>query len=465
MTFKARVCLLDDDELITSTLSRSLKKEGYEVLAETSPDNIVPKIKSWLPDVLLLDINLPGRSGIEILQELKNSAIGTEVIMLTAYDAADLAVKAMKLGAADYLTKPFDMDELKIVVSNIIGQRKLKQEVDYLRRVTADLIDTSILGESSFINELKGKIARIAQAHVSTILITGESGTGKELASRYIHHAMHDESLSGYAPFIGVNCASLPETLLESELFGYEKGAFTDAKADKKGLFEMATGGTILLDEIGEMQPGLQSKLLRVLENRKIRRLGGKAEINFDATVIATTNKNLPEAVKQGEFRMDLYYRLNAFSFQMAPLRERKQDIPLLAGHFLVSFAETYKNKSIKSFSPESEKMLVSYPWPGNVRELKNVVERLVVLESAEVIHPHHLPRELLDRTSPGAKSGHGPGDRFTLPETGISFDDLEKDLVKQALDMASHNRLRAAKLLNMTYDAFRYKLKKFELE
>ncbi|MDO9028185.1 MAG: sigma-54 dependent transcriptional regulator, partial [Candidatus Roizmanbacteria bacterium] len=408
---------------------------------------------------LLLDIRLPEQSGIDILQELKEKGINTQVVMLTADDTIETAVKAMKLGAADYITKPFNTDELKIVVSNIIEKEKLKQEVSYLRKTCSEFIEKNIVGESKAIKELILKVEKMAQLKVSTILITGESGTGKEIVARHIHHLMYGDAATGYAPFIPVNCSAMPETLLESELFGYQKGAFTDAKSDKKGLFEIADGGTILLDEIGDMNPSLQSKLLRVLEERTVRRIGGKEGIPIDVTIIATTNKNLLEAMEKGEFRMDVFFRLTTFYLHILPLRERREDIPLLARHFLSYFATKYNKKTIKGFSPESEKFMISYDWPGNIRELKNLVERIVVLENTEVILPEHLPKWLTDHLTVKQPSGNN---RFILPESGISLEEVEKDLLMQALEKAGHNKSRAAKLLNISYDTLRYQLKKF---
>ncbi len=463
MRSKDRVFIVDDDELIVSMLSRVLKKEGYEVYSETKTDDIVNKIKSWFPDIVLLDITLPEQSGVDILQDLKNKGINTQVVMLTADDTAETAVKAMKLGAVDYITKPFNTDELKIVISNIIEKESLKQEVDYLRKACSELYEKDIVGESSAINELKTKIEKMAQAQVSTILITGESGTGKEIVARNIHYLMYSTVTSKYAPFISINCPAMPESLLESELFGYEKGSFTDAKSDKKGLFESAKGSAILLDEIGDMKLDLQSKLLRVLEERTVRRIGGKEEIPINVTVIATSNRNLSDAVEKGEFRKDLFFRLSTFYLHILPLRERREDIPILARHFLSYFTAKYNKKTIKCFSPEAERLMISYNWPGNVRELKNLVERLVVLENTEVILPEHLPKWLIGQSI----TINQPSDnnRFILPESGISLEEVEKDLILQALERAKHNKTSAAKLLNISYDTLRYQLKKFGIK
>ncbi len=463
MKVPAKVFLIDDDELIVSMLSKVLKNEGYDVRTATSAHDVTGKIASWSPGVVMLDIRLPDRNGIEILEDIMKKGIDTQVVMLTADDTAETAVKAMKLGAADYLTKPFNVDEVKIVLRNIIEKGKLKEEVDYLRKVSSELLEKSIIGESPVIRELQSKIGKMAEASVSTILITGESGTGKELFARHAHRLLHGNADSGYAPFIRVNCAALPESLLESELFGYVRGAFTDAKSDKKGLFEMSQGGSILLDEIGDMKHDLQSKLLRVLEERTVRRVGGSEEIPIDATVIVTTNRGLPDMVERGEFRMDLFYRLNAFSLHIPPLRERKDDIPVLAAYFLSYFSAKYNKKAIKGFSPEAGKLLVSHDWPGNVRELRNVIERIVVLESGDTIQPEHLPKEI---SMPRSVPAPGPGEaKFLLPEGGISLDDVEKNLIIQALEKARNNKTQAAKLLRISYDTLRYQVKKFGLE
>lgn len=461
MKIAGRVYLVDDDELILAMLSRTLEKEGYEIMTETGETDFINKIEVWHPDVVLLDINLPGQNGMDTLKTLKNDVPDIEVIMLTADDKAETAVKAMKIGAWDYLTKPFNMDEVKIVIGNAIENIKLKKEVEYLRKISSSFFENDFLGVSKVKMELKEKVERIAEAHVSSILITGESGVGKDVIARNIHRMMHGTAVSSSIPFIAVNCSALPDTLLESELFGYEKGAFTDARKSKKGLLEVAVGGTLLLDELGEMKLSLQSKLLRVLEERVVRRIGGQEEIPIDVTVIATTNRNLPAAVERGEFRRDLYYRLNAFSLNVPPLRERKEDIPVLAGHFLAAYANKY-NKKIEGFSAEAENLLIAYPWPGNVRELKNVIQGMVVLQNTNIIMPEHLPLELRGSAMPEEQR---LDERFVLPAAGISLDAFEKDLIVQALERADHNKTHAAKLLNVSYDSFRYQLKKFGLE
>jgi DNA-binding NtrC family response regulator len=463
MKTKGRIFLLDDDDLIVSMVARALKGEGYEVQAETDPEGAIDKIRMFTPDVALLDIKLPGKCGLDILKEMTDRGIETQVVMLTSDDSAESAVKAMKMGAVDYLTKPFDMEEVKIVIASIVEKGNLKHEVEYLRKVSSDLIYREIIGNSKAIAGIKEKAGKLAQAGVPTVLITGENGTGKELFARYIHHLMHNGNSGEYAPFIGINCCALPEPLIESELFGHDKGSFTDAKSEKKGVFELASGGGILLDEIGEMKWDLQAKLLRVLEERKIRRVGGRNDIPIDATVYATTNRNLEEAVKNGTFRIDLYYRLNAFSLHIPPLRERREDLLLLAQHFLTLFSAKYCGTCMARFSPEAQNLLLSYPWPGNVRELRNVIERIVVLESGTMVLPEHLPKEILFQENAG--DAPCPRSGFTLPEEGLSLDEVEKTLILQALAKSGGNKTQAAKLLGITYDSLRYQIKKFELE
>ncbi len=463
MSDKGKIFILDDDELILSMLSRVLSKEGYDVYTQANTNNIINIIKSVSPDVILLDIRLPKRNGIEILKDIKEEVLSTEVIMLTADDTAESAVKAMKLGAVDYLTKPFNTEEVKIIIHNTLEKEHLKQEVAYLRDVYSKTFEKDMVGESKAIKELTAKMKKMADAKVANILITGESGTGKEIVSRNIHHLMHDTDGKRYAPYIWINCAAMPESILESELFGYDKGAFTDAKADRKGLFEMAKGGTLLLDEIGDMKTELQSKLLRVLEERKIRRIGGSRDIEIDVTVLATTNKNLAEAVGSGKFRKDLFFRLSTFYLHILPLSKRTADIPILAKYFLTHFAKKYNKKQPIDISPEAEQFLMNYMWPGNIRELKNLIERFVVLENIEVILPEHLPHWITDQGKP--LSGKGNVGAFILPDEGISIEEIEKDLMLQALKKTNHNQSQAAKLLNMTYDAFRSHLKKYKIK
>ena len=461
MMIKRRIFLLDDDELISSMLARSLVKEGYEIRSETSTHEIIDKIASWCPDLVLLDIHLDeDKNGLDILEEMKTEQIPGEVVMLTADDSAESAITAMKLGAADYLTKPFNMAEVQMVIAKVLEKAQLREEVVYLRSTSTAAHEDQMIGESPPMVEVRERAEKLAEANVRIVLITGESGTGKEVAARHLHHHLHPDQAAEYAPFIAVNCTALPDHLFESELFGHVKGAFTDAKADKKGLFELANGGTILLDEIGDMQSNLQSKLLRVLEDRTVRRLGGKTDLPIDVNVIVTTNTRLEEAVDEGRFRADLFYRLNAFPLYIPPLRERREDIIPLARYFLETFSRRYLKRAIKGFSPEVEKILYSHDWNGNCRELRNVIERLVVLENVEMLQPEHLPAALTGRKFVERRRTTG----FVLPDEGLSLETLEKDLIEQALDHADDNQTKAAKLLGISYDSLRYRIKKHGL-
>ena len=467
MKINGRIFLLDDDELIVTMLSRALKKEGFETQMQTSSDDIIKKMEAWHPDVMLLDINLgEDRNGLDILTEIKANELDAQVVMLTGDDTAESAIKAMKIGAADYLTKPFNIDEVIMVVKGALEKSKLKDEVRYLRKSRMDYAHHEMVGESQVLKDLIENAKKIAIAGVPTILITGESGTGKEVLARYIHYWLHQErgEHTEDVPYIDVNCTALPDNLIESELFGHTKGAFTDAKMDKKGMFELADGGTILLDEIGDMRADLQSKFLRVLETRKIRRLGGTVDLLVDVNVIATTNRDLKQAVAVKGFREDLFFRLSTFSMHLPPLRDRREDIALLARYFLENFRQKYAKKDLEGFTSEAEKRLIEYNWPGNVRELKNVVERCVVLASSELVSLENVPLELGAKGAlPFVERRQNP--RLILPEKGISLDDVEKDLIRQALDRAGNNQTKAAKLLNMSYDTLRYQIKKYNLK
>jgi DNA-binding NtrC family response regulator len=458
---RGRVFLLDDDELIVSMLARALTREGYEVQAESDPVGVVEKVRAFGPDVVLLDIKLPGASGLELLPEIVADGVARNVIMLTSDDTAETAVKAMKLGAADYLTKPFNLDEVKIVVRNAIEKGDLEREVDYLRRVSNELLERPLIGEHETIVEVRRQAATLAQAGVQVVLLTGESGTGKEVLARYIHHLRHADREGRPAPFVGINCTALPETLIESELFGHEKGAFTDAKSEKKGVFELATGGSLLLDEIGDMQPSLQSKLLRVLEERVFRRVGGRRELPVKAMVFATTNRTLEEEVRHGRFREDLFFRLNSFALDLPPLRERGDDVLILVRHFFDRFSARYGRKPPGEFSPEVKRLLCAYEWPGNIRELRNTVERIVVLQGGEEVLPDHLPKEIVGGVSESTSARDA---LISIPDEGLSLEEVEKSLIVQALKKAGGNKTQAAKLLDVTYDTLRYQIKKFGL-
>ncbi|HIP38223.1 MAG TPA: sigma-54-dependent Fis family transcriptional regulator [Desulfocapsa sulfexigens] len=459
MQVTGRILVVEDDELIGSMLVRALKKAGHKVRYENTPENILDIIVSWSPDIAMLDIKLPGKSGLDILSDIKEQGMKTQVIMLTADDSAETSVKAMKLGAIDYLTKPFNIDEVLMVLAGILEKEKLRDEVSYFRKQCKERTQKEIIGNAPPTLELISQINALAIAGVDSVLLTGESGTGKELIASQLHRLLSKES---QAPLIRINCAALPESLLEAELFGHAKGTFTDAQHDKKGLFELADGGCLLLDEIAEMKVELQSKLLRVLEERSIRRVGGHEEIPVSVTVIATTNKDIPKEVENGTFRLDLFYRLNTFLLHVSPLRERQEDIMPLAEYFLKEYNHRYKRSAIKGFSKKSQKLMLAYEWPGNVRELKNIIERLVVLKHPAMVEPRHLPPEI------SLTGKHGSilqsAGNFILPPEGIDAEELEKSLVAQAMELSGNNQKQAAILLHMKYDTFRYKLKKHGL-
>lgn len=457
---RGRIFAVDDDELIVTMLARALKSEGYEVHFQTTPQDVLANILAWQPDIVFLDVDLAEETtGFDILAAIKKEGVAVEVVMLTADDSAESAIRAMKLGAVEYFTKPFNLDEIKIITGNIIENIRRKAELDYHRERVCPSFEHGLVGESPPMQKILRTADKLIQARAETILITGESGSGKEVLARYLHCRRQKAEGNGQRPFFAVNCTALPEHLIESELFGHVKGAFTDARTDKKGIFELAADGTLLLDEIGDMRLDLQAKLLRILEQRTVRRLGGSVDLPVEATVIVTTNKDLKTAAEQGGFRKDLFFRLSAFAMELSPLRERGDDILLLARHFLRYFASKYLKKGIKGFSVEAEKAMLSYGWPGNVRELRNIIERCVVLEEMETITREHLLPNLAGWAgSPTASA------RFILPEAGLSLEELEKDLIRQALERTGANQTKAAKLLGISYDTLRYQMKKFAL-
>ncbi len=444
-----KLYIVEDDELLTLVLSQGFSKEGYDVVTDAGMKGVVERLEEKTPDLLLLDVSLPHNSGLQILQELKRKEASYPIIMLTGDDTAETAVTALKLGAYDYITKPFEMDKLKIIVRNALESVELRRTVEHYRD---DTLTASILGQSASIQRLVEEIKKIAKQRVLNLLVLGESGTGKDLISRAIHNA----SPAAMHPFIAINCAALPHGLLESELFGYEKGSFTDAKGQKKGLFEEADGGTLVLDEIGDMDISLQAKLLRVLENRTIRRIGGSREIPFDVMVIATTNRDLNALQAEGRFRQDLFFRLNMFSIKVPPLRERKEDIPLLAGHFFSSCKKEFGRGNMQ-LSEEAMEVLKSYDWPGNVRELKSLFAKVCLLEESDIILPEHIYRRL--EISPEKLPQAVP-----LADSPMSLNDVEKRMIQDTLRKTNGNMTKAARLLNITYDTLRYRMKKFDI-
>ncbi|HUI05500.1 MAG TPA: sigma-54 dependent transcriptional regulator [Verrucomicrobiae bacterium] len=451
---RAKVLVIDDEKLVRWSLQQKLMREGYEVETSPSGEEGLNLIRNDGYDLVLLDLRLPGMDGVQVLQEIKNLGKEIAVIMLTADTGIARAVECVRLGAHNYLCKPFDFDEVRVALDKARGELKLRREVARLQRQQARKFGLeNLVGQSPPMRAARELLAKIAESDATTVLIEGENGTGKELAARAIHFG----GRRAEHPFLDINCSAVPENLFESELFGHERGAFTDAKTSRKGLFELADGGTLLLDEIGDLKPAMQAKLLRVLETRQFRRVGGTQDIAVDVRVIACTNKNLTETVARGEFRQDLLYRLKVISVDIPPLRERREDIPQLAEHFLKHFAEEFK-KSPKQLSPEAGDALRCYDWPGNVRELRNAVERLVILESDDVIQPKHLPPEI--------RAGVKKNGKWVveLPGRGVALAEVERELVLQAMERAGGNQTRAAELLGIERDALRRRLVKYGL-
>ncbi|MBE0574982.1 MAG: sigma-54-dependent Fis family transcriptional regulator [Desulfuromonadales bacterium] len=461
---KGRIFLLDDDELIISMLSRALFKEGYETHMLSSPIGAVEKICAWQPHALLLDVDLgEGPNGLDLLEMLQAEEIDFPVIMLTADDSAESAIRAMRNGAADYLNKPFNIEEVKIVLEKLLANSRLKSEVEYLKKSTSATIGRTFIGESAIISRLLANAHKIAAAGVQSVLITGKSGTGKEVLARNLHYWRFGERKDYESvPYIAINCTALPENLIEGELFGHVKGAFTDAKGDKKGVFELADGGTLLLDEIGDMKPELQGKLLRVLEERTVRRIGGKVDQPIDVNIIAATNRDLKKAVSDGVFREDLYYRLTSFAVELPQLKARGDDVLLLTTHFLQNFANKYSKPPITQIAKDAEELLTAYDWPGNVRELRNVMERCVVMENTDTLTAELLPLDIGGRQQQFADRRR----RFQaiIPDEGISLETVEKEYIKLALERTGNNMTKAAKLLQVSYDTLRYQAKKYDL-
>jgi DNA-binding NtrC family response regulator len=451
-----KILIVDDEKSLLDLLSRVFTKEGYQVQTTTSAQRAMEIIEKEDLDLLIADIRLPEMSGMEILKRCREIRPDVPVIMITAYGNMKQAIEALKMGALDYIIKPFDIEELKITVAKGMEKRRLEQENLLLKREIRERYSfENMIGKSRAMQEIFALIEKIASTD-STVLITGESGTGKEMAAR----AIHVLSRRSDRPFVSINCAALPENLLESELFGHVKGAFTGAVSDKKGMFEVAQHGTLFLDEVGEMSPWTQVKLLRALQERKIRRVGGTEEIPVDVRIIAATNQDLKKRIEEGKFREELYYRLNVISFEMPPLRRRVEDIPLLVNHFLQKYCQQM-GKKMKRISPEAMSLLEMYNWPGNVRELENVIERVVAIEDRETITPASLPPEI---TQPARKEEtqviFNPG--FNLMDY---LDDIAKRYVRQAMMAANWNMRQAASLLGISYRSIRYLMDKYRIK
>ena len=449
---KTKVLIIDDEKLVRWSLQQKLSREGYETESAPTGEEGLNLIREDGYDLVLLDLRLPGLDGVQVLQEIKKLDREIGVIMLTADTGIDRAVECVRLGAHNYLCKPFDFDHVKVALERAREELKLRREVTRIRRQQRRKFSIeNLVGQGAPMRVLRELIGKISESDATTVLIEGENGTGKELAAQAIHYGSQRAS----QPFLAINCSAIPENLIESELFGHERGAFTDAKTAKKGLFELADGGTVLLDEIGDMKPLLQAKLLRVLESREFHRIGGTQPVTVDVRVIAATNRNLEEAVANGEFRQDLYYRLKVIGLRLPALREQRDDIPVLARHYLQQFAEEY-GKPAKQLTAEAAKILQAYDWPGNVRELRNVIERLIILEHTDEIRPEHLPAELRLQTKPNSRS------IIQLPTDGVALVDVERELIRQAMERAAGNQSQAADLLRLERDALRRRLIKY---
>jgi len=453
---KPTILVVDDEKLIRVWLEAHLGDAGYGVeLAETAAE-ARERFQRAPPDAALLDLRLPDGNGMDLLREFLEADDQLVAIILTAHGDINTAVEAVKLGAYHFLEKPPKLEDLQLVLEKALETRTLKRTVSALRRQAGwQFAGVEIVGRSDAMSRIVGLVEKVAASEGTTVLVRGESGVGKEVVAR----AIHARSVRAESPFLEINCTALPETLLESELFGHEKGAFTDARERKQGLLELADQGTVLLDEIGDLPPGAQAKLLRFLESRTFKRIGGVRDIAVDVRIVASTNRDLDAAVRDGSFRRDLFYRLNVVPITIPPLRERPEDVAPLAAFFLERMT-TQLRRPARGIAREALQMLERYAWPGNVRELRNVIERAVILEEGSEILPEHLPDELRLGSS---AADMGPG--LQLPPGGVDLEELEKDLIRQALAQAGGNKTRAAGLLGLSRDTLRYRLEKYDVK
>lgn len=456
-----KILIVDDEPFICENLKRILEEENYATVVDRDGRNALNILKQEPVDLVFLDLNLPEMSGLDILVQMKQWDPDLLVIIITGYASVESAVKALKLGAYDYIKKPFKADVIKLIVKLSLETQTLKKEVNTLKKQTGDILGgQALIAESPVFLEMLKQVREVAHHSETTVLITGESGTGKDLIARTLHNL----SPRANRPFFEINCAALPENLLESELFGHESGAFTGAKGKKIGIFEAADKGTLFLDEIGEMNLGLQAKLLRVLEDKKIRRIGGIQSHEIDVRIVAATNQNLREAVSGKRFREDLFYRLHIIPIHLPALRERPEDILALTRTFLAEFNRKFGRK-FKDIDPDARQLLLDYRWPGNVRELRHVLERICIMHDDDRLREMHLPKELTANQHRG-DSPSLPFD-YPIPETGINLEDavdqFTRHLIEKAMRMKEGNISHVAKLLGIPRGNLRYKLEKYQ--
>jgi two-component system response regulator AtoC len=459
---KETILVVDDERLVRWSLQQKLEQWGYHVSLAEDGATALGRVQLDNPDLITLDVKLPDMTGIEVLSELRNRNVHVPVIVITAFGVVDDAVRSLRLGAYDFIEKPINFEKLENSIHNALETRRLRSEIARTHEIQRSEFSVErIIGISQHIKEVRELIKKVAASEASTILVQGESGTGKDLAA----HAIHYESVRRERPFFVINCAAIPENLMESELFGHEKGAFTDARTQKRGMFEMADGGTLFLDEISEMNLGMQAKLLRVLEGQSFRRVGGVKNINVDVRVIVASNRNLEDAVRASRFRQDLYFRLAIIPLHLQPLRDHKEDISPLLAHFIQNYNEKFR-KNIQGLTKEAEELLLNYDWPGNVRELKNAIERVMILAEGNRVAAKYLPIRISEGgVLPIPMPGNEKEGSVRLPTGGISLYEVEKELIRQALEQSRGNKTTAARLLRITRDTLRYKVKKYTLE